>query len=106
MSGGDVLIFSSDQLRLASPGFDSAGDKLNAAMTTLQAALATEQGCWGSDEPGNTFAEPYLPAAAAAHTRFTDLVTALHGARTALDQAADTFDQTEANNTTSLGGGR
>lgn len=104
--GGDLLIFSSDQLRLASPGFDSAGDTLDAAMTTLQSALAAEQGCWGSDEPGTTFAEKYLPAAAAAHTRFADLVTALHGVRTALDQAAHTFDQTEAGNTGALGGGR
>ncbi len=109
MSGGGeggVLIFSSDQLRLASPGFDSAGDKLNTAMTTLQSALAAEQGCWGTDEPGSAFAEKYVPAASEAHTRFSGLVTALHGVRTALDQAADSFDETEAGNTGALGGGR
>ena len=104
--GDAPLVVHPELLRQASRGFDDVGDALEAAMTTLENALSAEQGRWGTDEPGETFAHRYEPAAEQASGRFRELVQGLHELRATLVEAATELRGTEHTNTGALGGGQ
>jgi hypothetical protein len=102
--GGAPLVVHHALLRSASSGFDDVGDALEAAVTTLENALAAEKGRWGTDEPGESFAHGYEPAAEQATGRFRELVHGLHELRASLVEAAAVLHGTEDTNTGALGG--
>jgi hypothetical protein len=102
--GGAPLVVHHALLRSASSGFDDVGDALEAAVTTLENALAAEKGRWGADEPGESFAHGYEPAAEQATGRFRELVHGLHELRASLVEAAAVLHGTEDTNTGALGG--
>lgn len=106
MSGGDPLLqVMPDELRSACAGYDTLGDTLESALSTLQGALGAEGSCWGGDEPGQTFAETYSPNATAATDALGQLAQALRGIRTTLDAAAAQFESTQQGLTDALEGG-
>lgn len=104
--GGAPLVVQHELLRSASSGFGDVGDALEAAMTTLENALSAERGCWGTDEPGESFANGYEPAAEQASGRFRELIQGLHELQATLVEAAAVFRGTEGTNTGALGGGQ
>jgi uncharacterized protein YukE len=83
-------------------GLKIAADQLEDAGKELQAALAAQGECWGTDDSGKEFAKDYVPGAQGAADAFGSLVEGLRGlyknVETAMttitaaeDQAANTF---------------
>lgn len=105
MSGSEVLQVLPDELRSACAGYDTLGDTLESALSTLQGALSSAGSCWGGDEPGQTFAGGYTPNADAASDAFGQVAQALHGIRATLDAAAAQFEATQQSLTDALNGG-
>ncbi|MDA3649552.1 WXG100 family type VII secretion target [Saccharopolyspora indica] len=91
-----------EALRGASPKFDTAADKLQAALDKLNGVLHAEGNCWGGDDAGQQFAKDYEPASASAGDTFTGLTGALHQIRGELDATADTWDDDDTNNANSF----
>jgi len=85
-----------DRLRSGATGFGGSGDTLSTAGTTLGNALDAQGECWGNDESGQTFAEDYVPGAEQVRAAFTSLAEALQAIRTALDESANSYENTDA----------
>jgi uncharacterized protein YukE len=48
-----------DRLRAVSPHFTQLGEDVESALQRLQAGIAQEGKCWGSDAPGKQFEQNY-----------------------------------------------
>jgi len=77
--GGSGFTAEPDAVLRASNGLITAADGLDNAAKALQAALAAQGECWGSDESGKEFAKDYVPGAQGAVEGFTNLVQGLRG---------------------------
>ncbi|PKW15272.1 WXG100 family type VII secretion target [Saccharopolyspora spinosa] len=99
MTGFDVR---PEALRGASPQFDGAADKLQAALDKLNGVLQAEGECWGNDEAGQEFAKDYKPGSQSATDAFTGLTGALHQIRGELDNTAKTWETDDTNNADSF----
>lgn len=102
---GEVLQVRPDELRSACAGYDTLGDTLGTALSTLGGALGAEGSCWGGDEPGQTFAGGYTHHASAAADALGQVAQALHGIRATLEAAAAEFEATQQSLTDALKGG-
>ncbi|GAB3444881.1 WXG100 family type VII secretion target [Actinophytocola sediminis] len=85
-----------DRLRAGATGFGGSGDALSTAGTTLGSALDAQGQCWGGDESGQTFAESYVPNAQQVREAFGTLAEALQAIKTALDESANSYENTDA----------
>lgn len=101
MSGFDV---DPEALRGASPKFDGAADKLQAALNRLNGVLQAEGQCWGGDDAGQEFSKDYVPGSQSAANGITGLGKALHQVRTELDDTAKTWDDVDQGNAEGLKG--
>lgn len=99
MSGFDV---KPDELRGASPKFDSTADKLKAALDKLNGVLQAEGECWGADDAGKEFGDKYVPGSKSATDGFAGLNKSLHQVRTELDATANDWDKVDQDNANSF----
>lgn len=99
MTGFDVR---PEALRAASPQFDGAAGKRQAALDKLNGALQAKGECWGNDEAGQKFAWDYEPGSQSATDAFTGLTSALHQIRGELDNTARTWETDDINNADSF----
>ncbi|MFC4377516.1 WXG100 family type VII secretion target [Nocardia halotolerans] len=87
-----------DKLRQTIFGMRTPTDNAHQLLQNLQASVAAEGVCWGTDDPGTTFASKYVEPAADASELLAKVGPVLDYIMQTVVQAADTI---EAQDTTS-----
>ncbi|MGQ4617955.1 hypothetical protein [Nocardia sp. R7R-8] len=80
------------QLRESAAELRQAAEDAERVANELKAALADEGEFWGDDEAGETFAHTYKPGADRTLEGFDDLVADMRAMSSAMEQAADAFE--------------
>ena len=99
MTGGFQI--RPEEVRAGASAFGAAGEMLADAGRTLSNALAAQGACWGGDESGKQFSKDYVPAADGTVKAFAQLSEAIQAIKTALDETANTHQNTDQ----AIGGG-
>ncbi|SER23022.1 hypothetical protein [Lentzea albida] len=92
-----------DEVRAGAGGFGVAAEMLSEAGSTLSNALAAQGACWGGDESGQQFSKDYVPAAEGTVKAFSQLSEAIRAIKTALDETANTHQNTDKSTSGGLG---
>jgi hypothetical protein len=82
-------------LRRIWPAFAAMSCRLDDLSAGLRSVLVREDGCWGCDETGTTFARSYVGAAAQADRALQAVATMVGDISTALRVTADNADACE-----------
>ena len=92
-----------DEVRAGAGAFGVAADMLAEAGNTLSNALSAQGACWGGDESGQQFSKEYVPAADGTVKAFSQLSEAIQAIRTALNETANTHQDTDKTSSGGLG---
>lgn len=92
-----------DEVRAGASAFGVAADMLSEAGSTLSNALSAQGACWGGDESGQQFSKDYVPAAEGTVKAFSQLSEAIQAIKTALNETANTHQDTDKTSSGGLG---
>lgn len=92
-----------DEVRAGASAFGVAAEMLSAAGSTLSNALSAQGACWGGDESGQQFSKDYVPAADGTVKAFSQLSEAIQAIKTALNETANTQQDTDETSSGGLG---
>jgi uncharacterized protein YukE len=82
-------------LKRSAKGFTEGSRELTRTHEKLDAALAAEGRCWGTDETGERFEADYLQAGQGALKAFGELAERLSAIKAGLDEMATTHEAAE-----------
>ncbi|MFF0530726.1 hypothetical protein ACFYT3_20300 [Nocardia amikacinitolerans] len=91
-----------DALRSTKPGFAAAAEKVLEAVRNVQATVAAEGECWGSDEIGQNFAKEYTPGAEDGMKGIEGLGKSIEALSGGVDAIASAFQQQDELNAKAL----
>lgn len=100
---GESLWVDIDAMRAASSELNRAAGRTAAMVAELEAELARTGEFWGDDEPGELFAESYVPGVDQAMEGMRNLVAALRATGHRFAAAADDYSGTDTAGATHLG---
>jgi WXG100 family type VII secretion target len=96
MPGASGFSAAADQIRTGSQKFNDVTGGLQQTAQTLSSVLDSQGECWGGDETGQAFAKDYVPQAQTAVQAFTTMVSNIQALQQNLDQAAASYEGTDA----------
>lgn len=97
-AGGAGFTADPDGIRTAAGGFATVGDAVTNLADTLDAALGAAGQSWGSDEPGQAFAQDYVPGVQAAQQMIAALAQGMLDIQALLVRNADDLEHADAAN--------